>query len=35
MPDDVGRVVAFLCSDDASMIVSQTIVGDGGWPILV
>jgi NAD(P)-dependent dehydrogenase (short-subunit alcohol dehydrogenase family) len=27
-------VVAFLCSDDASMIVSQTIVGDGGWSIL-
>jgi enoyl-[acyl-carrier protein] reductase III len=34
MPEDVARVVAFLCSDDAAMIVGQTIVVDGGWSIL-
>ncbi len=34
-PQDVARVVAFLCSDDASMMVGQTIVVDGGWSILV
>ena len=33
-PQDVARVVAFLCSDDAAMIVGQTIVVDGGWSIL-
>ncbi|UCC85660.1 MAG: enoyl-[acyl-carrier-protein] reductase FabL [Anaerolineales bacterium] len=33
-PKDVARVVAFLCSDDAAMIVGQTIVVDGGWSIL-
>jgi len=33
-PEDVARVVAFLCSDDAAMIVGQTIVVDGGWSIL-
>jgi enoyl-[acyl-carrier protein] reductase III len=33
-PEDVARVVAFLCTDDASMIVGQTIVVDGGWSIL-
>jgi enoyl-[acyl-carrier protein] reductase III len=33
-PEDVARVVAFLCSDDAAMIVGQTIVVDGGWSVL-
>jgi len=33
-PEDVARVVAFLCSDDAAMIVGQTVVVDGGWSIL-
>lgn len=32
--EDVAGVVAFLCSDDAAMIVGQTIVVDGGWSIL-
>ncbi len=35
IPEDIARVVAFLCSDDAAMIVGQTIVVDGGWSILV
>jgi enoyl-[acyl-carrier protein] reductase III len=35
VPEDIARVVAFLCSDDAAMIVGQTIVVDGGWSILV
>jgi enoyl-[acyl-carrier protein] reductase III len=34
-PEDVARVVAFLCSDDAAMIVGQTIVIDGGLGLLV
>jgi enoyl-[acyl-carrier protein] reductase III len=33
-PEDVARLVGFLCSDDAAMIVGQTIVVDGGWSIL-
>jgi enoyl-[acyl-carrier protein] reductase III len=33
-PNDVAKVVAFLCSDDAAMIVGQTIVVDGGWSVL-
>jgi enoyl-[acyl-carrier protein] reductase III len=33
-PDDVARVVAFLCSEDAAMIVGQTIVVDGGLGLL-
>ena len=33
-PEDVARVVAFLCSDDAAMIIGQTIVVDGGWSLL-
>ena len=28
--DDVGRVIAFLLSDDARAITAQTIVVDGG-----
>ncbi len=33
-PEDVAKVVAFLCSDDAAMIIGQTIVVDGGWSLL-
>ncbi|MEW5960317.1 MAG: SDR family oxidoreductase, partial [Chloroflexota bacterium] len=34
-PEDVARVVAFLCSDAAAMIVGQTILVDGGYSLLV
>jgi enoyl-[acyl-carrier protein] reductase III len=33
-PDDLARVVAFLCSDGAAMIRGQTIVVDGGFSLL-
>jgi enoyl-[acyl-carrier protein] reductase III len=33
-PEDIARVVAFLCSDAASMIVGQTILVDGGYALL-
>ncbi|MCS6773332.1 MAG: SDR family oxidoreductase, partial [Thermoflexales bacterium] len=32
-PEDVARVIAFLCSPDASMIRGQVITIDGGWSI--
>lgn len=32
-PDDLARVVAFLCSDSAAMIRGQTIVVDGGFSL--
>lgn len=32
-PEDVAKLVAFLCSPDASMIRGQTIMIDGGWGI--
>ncbi len=32
-PEDVARVIAFLCSDDADWIVGQTIMVDGGMTI--
>jgi enoyl-[acyl-carrier protein] reductase III len=32
-PDDVARVIGFLCSPDASMIRGQVIWIDGGWSI--
>jgi enoyl-[acyl-carrier protein] reductase III len=34
-PDDIARVVAFLCSDDAAMIRGQTIVVDGGFSLVI
>ncbi len=34
IPEDIARVVAFLCSEDASMIVGQTIMVDGGYGLL-
>jgi enoyl-[acyl-carrier protein] reductase III len=33
-PEDVARIVAFLCSDAAAMIVGQTILVDGGYGLL-
>jgi len=33
-PEDIAGVVAFLCGDDASMIVGQVIVVDGGYSIV-
>jgi enoyl-[acyl-carrier protein] reductase III len=32
-PEDVGNVVAWLCSDQAAMIVGQTIEVDGGYSL--
>ncbi len=31
MPDDIGSVVAFLCSDDAKWVNGQRIEASGGW----
>ena len=33
LPEDVAKVVSFLCSDDALMIRGQTIIVDGGTSI--
>lgn len=33
-PEEVARVVAWLCTDDARMIVGQTIVVDGGYELM-
>jgi enoyl-[acyl-carrier protein] reductase III len=33
-PDDVARLVTFLCSPDAEMIRGQTLIVDGGWSLL-
>jgi enoyl-[acyl-carrier protein] reductase III len=33
-PDDIADVVAFLCSDEASMIRGQTVVVDGGYSLV-
>ena len=35
VPEDLARVVAFLCSPAAAMIRGQTIVVDGGFSLLV
>ena len=34
-PRDISRLAAFLCSDDASFIIGQTIVADGGTTALM
>jgi enoyl-[acyl-carrier protein] reductase III len=34
-PEDMARVVVFLCTDAASMIRGQTIVVDGGYSLLI
>jgi enoyl-[acyl-carrier protein] reductase III len=34
-PADVGNVVAWLCSEDARMIVGQTIELDGGYSLIL
>jgi len=33
-PEDVARLVTFLCSPDAEMIRGQTLIVDGGWSLL-
>lgn len=32
-PDDLAKVVSFLCSDDAEWIVGQTLIADGGYSV--
>jgi len=34
-PEDVAQVVAFLCSEAASMIIGQTITVDGGYGVVM
>lgn len=34
-PRDIAKLAAFLCSDDASFIIGQTIVADGGTTALM
>lgn len=34
-PEDLARVVAFLCSPDAATICGQTIIVDGGFSLVV
>ncbi len=34
-PEDIAKVVAFLCSDGAEMIRGQAIVVDGGWTLKI
>jgi 3-oxoacyl-[acyl-carrier protein] reductase len=34
-PRDIARLTVFLCSDDASFIIGQTIVVDGGTTALM
>jgi enoyl-[acyl-carrier protein] reductase III len=33
-PEEVAKLVAWLCTDDARMIVGQTITIDGGYSLL-
>jgi len=30
-PEDIATAVRFLCSDDATYVMGQTLVVDGGW----
>lgn len=32
-PEDLAKVVGFLCSDDAGWIVGQTLIADGGYSL--
>lgn len=34
VPEDFAKVIAFLCSDEANMIIGQTIIVDGGMGLL-
>jgi NAD(P)-dependent dehydrogenase (short-subunit alcohol dehydrogenase family) len=34
-PVEIGKLAAFLCSDDAQFIIGQTIVADGGTTALM
>jgi NAD(P)-dependent dehydrogenase (short-subunit alcohol dehydrogenase family) len=33
-PEDLARVVAFLCSPESSWIVGQTLTADGGLSLI-
>lgn len=33
-PEEVARLVAWLCTDDAAMIVGQTLIMDGGYELV-
>jgi len=33
-PEEVAKLVAWLCTDEAKMIVGQTIIMDGGYELL-
>jgi enoyl-[acyl-carrier protein] reductase III len=33
VPEDIAKVVAFLCTPDAQMIRGQTIIVDGGFTL--
>lgn len=33
-PEDLARVVGFLCSDDAGWICGQTLIADGGYSLI-
>jgi enoyl-[acyl-carrier-protein] reductase (NADH) len=32
--EEIGRVVAWLCTDDAAMIVGQALIVDGGYEVV-
>jgi 3-oxoacyl-[acyl-carrier protein] reductase len=34
-PQDIAKLAAFLCSDDAEFIIGQTLVADGGTTALM